>query len=58
MNAPPAEQLHLLVDDGLPLDIDHPDVPIQQDHPLMANARDLGIEKRRDIMGRLPQPNM
>ncbi|KAK3920690.1 Putative nuclease [Frankliniella fusca] len=48
------QEPELLPDDGIGLDVDHPDVPLERDHPLLAEARRLGIEKRWDIVGRLP----
>lgn len=55
LNAPPRQIVELLQDDGVNVNIDHPDNPIERDHPLLANARILGAEKRLDIMGRLPR---
>jgi len=53
-NAPPHENIELHRDEGIPVDVDHPDVPFQRDHPLLAEARILGVEKRWDLVGRLP----
>lgn len=54
---PPQEQEVLDVDmgGGDDMEVDHPDVVIERDHPLLANAKLLGREKRLDLIERLPR---
>ncbi|KAE8743776.1 hypothetical protein FOCC_FOCC009607 [Frankliniella occidentalis] len=45
------EQPELLGDDGIALDFHHPDVPaVERYHPLLANARQLGVDYRWDMV--------